>query len=506
MKKSKIWNVFSLVFWIALAASEILISYQIHRLNMLPNKYLMIVYGALALIALLIGLLVIPVKKQKRHGRQIVGYLLCVVVIAGCAVGTYAISKVNKTISNVTQPNVVSGQVDIYVLKNNRAQSLSDVQDYTFGITEVYDWENTKQAIADLEAEFGHSLDTVSYDTVPAMIDGLYAGEVNALLLNSAYVDILSDVEGYSDFADLSRVVHQQIVEVEVTEPATVPTEPGETSPEEIEENPNAFIVYISGSDTRSNLLRQSRSDVNILAVVNTETKQILLINTPRDCYVSNPAGNGAMDKLTHCGLYGPSCSVEALEDLYDTNIRYYAQLNFTGVETLIDALGGVTIYSDEYFYAENAQFYVEKGENHLNGKQAVAVARERYRVKGGDQGRGKNQMKIIAAIINKLSSGTTLITRYSEILDSLEGMFATNMTHEEMSELVKMQLSDMAKWNIQSVALTGKSGTDRTWASGGLFAYVLYPYENVVDQISVLIDRVCAGDILTEEDLVLTN
>ena len=144
----------------------------------------------------------------------------------------------------------------------------------------------------------------------------------------------------------------------------------------------------------------------------------------------------------------------------------------------------------------------IEKGENHLNGFEALAFARERYHVSGGDRGRGKNQMKVIKAVVEKLTTGTTLISSYGDILSSLEGVFKTNVSSDEISMLVKMQLSDLASWNILSYAVDGTGGSAKTYSSPGHKAYVMYPNEKLVGKASDLAKRVMAGDILTSEDL----
>ena len=218
--------------------------------------------------------------------------------------------------------------------------------------------------------------------------------------------------------------------------------------------------------------------------VVNPKTKQILLINTPRDAYVANPEGDGAMDKLTHCGLYGPDCSAGALSTLYGTPIDYFGQINFSGFKKLIDAIGGITVYSDQAFTTFNGHS-IKKGENTFNGEQALAFARERYNVVGGDNGRGKNQMKVITAVIKKLISSPALITNYASIMASMQGMFTTNMQADEISMLVKMQLNDLATWEINSFSVTGKAGSELTYSWAGVKSYVLHLNQNHVTHAS---------------------
>ena len=515
MKKKKTWNIFSAIVWLLLVAAEGIFAWQILTLDMLPGNYTAVILGLLALVALLLGLMMFRRKKnlhKKGRARQIIGYLLSLIVIAGCLLVSYGISKVNSVISSVTETPSVSAIVDVYVMKEDPAQTIDDARNYTFAVTESYDWENTQKAIAGIEEELGSKLNTVTYDTVFEMIDALYSGEAQALFLNSAYLDILDELEAYADYSDRTRIIYEfnvyeepkptETQPAQTTSPTVSGSEPSETPTEPVvQEGIAPFIVYLSGSDTRSKVLTTSRSDVNILAVVNPQTKQILLLNTPRDYYVENPSVSNKLDKLTHCGIYGINCSITALEQLYDIDIAYYAQINFTGFETLIDAIGGVTVYSDVSFTTLHGSFTIQKGYNDLNGAQALGFARERYALAGGDRDRGKNQMKIITAVIQKMSA-STILTRYADILDSMKNMFVTNMTQEEISELVKMQISDMASWNINSYAVTGKGGSDITCSMPGMKVYVMYPDESTVAKGSDLINRVLSGEILTADDV----
>ena len=517
MKKSSIWNIISLIIWIAVVVSEIIAGVNIIQLDMLPTIYLALIIVSLVLIALLLGLLMYQrqgkyQKEARMHIRQIIAYILCLVMIAGCGFVSHAASKINATIDKITTTPNISAIVNVYVLNEDSAQTITDAKGYTFAVTDYYDWENTQLAIADVEAQLDCRINTVNYPNVFAMIDGLYSGEANALFLNSAYVDILDELDAYADFADKARILYEHTI-TEPTPPDESVTSPSdnntdstvqETSPVQSNDEVAPFVIYLSGSDTRNKLLVTSRNDVNILAVVNPQTKQILLINTPRDYYVPNPAGNGIEDKLTHCGIYGVNCSIEALEALYSTDISYYARINFTGFETLIDAIGGVTVYSDVAFTTFHGKYDIQAGENYLNGSQALGFARERYSLAGGDNARGKNQMKIITAVVKKMSSASTLVANYAGILDSLQGMFVTDVPQDLISDLVKMQLSDMSDWDVLSYAATGKGGKSTTYSMPNFTAYVMYPNQKSVDLATQLIDRVLAGEILTSEDLVV--
>lgn len=496
----KLWNGIMAVVLGLQVAAQALTAYSVIRLNMLPGKYLIVVLAVMVLLAAVTAA-VMFLGKVKAY-RRILACVLVLLVVLGCGFATKLASDAYKTVSAVTNAvTTTTRNVYVFVLTEDPAQTLQDAAGYTFGRIAGYDLKHVDKAIEEISTQTGTQIATADIASAKELAQSLYEKKVGAVIMNGASVALLLEEEGYGDFTEkvraLSTMPYSQLKEPEAT------TEPAPTEPEIPRDVTNApFAIYISGSDTRSSMLTVSRSDVNILVVVNPVTKQILLINTPRDYYVENPEGDGAMDKLTHCGLYGPECSMEVLEKLYDVQIDYYGQINFVGFEKLVDAVGGVTVYSDQSFKAHNT--YIVAGENHLNGAQALDFARERYHVSGGDNGRGKNQMKVLKAVIEKMTTGTTVISRYPAIMESLEGMFSTNMSMTDISMLVKMQLSDMAKWDIHSFAVTGVGGNEKTYSMPGSYAYVMYEDETSTGHAAKLIEKVWAGEILKEEDLKL--
>lgn len=512
MKQKKVWNVIAAILWIIEFVAEAVAVVSIRRLNMVPTEYFTALTVLFLLVWLLCGVLLLwqTGGRKKGYGRRAIACILVVLVVAGSVGVTSVTSKLHETVNKVTQKVVSNSLLAVYVLSDDPAQTLQDASGYTFAVTDVYDAEGTQAMVAQIQTELGQNITTVSFDDVSNMVDALYEQRVGAVIMNEAYAAIIEDLDDYLDFAERVRILYEftvvKTVEVPVDSEGSQEVEATESYRETraIEDITNTpFVVYLSGSDTRSKMLATSRSDVNILAVVNPQTKQILLVNTPRDYYVPNPAGNGALDKLTHCGIYGIDCSMAALAGLYDVTVDYYAQINFTGFETLIDAIGGVSVYSDTSFKSSLYGYSYQKGYNDMNGSQALAFARERYAFASGDNARGLHQMEVIKAIVAKMSAGT-IVSNYSSIMDSLQGMFITDMSADDISSLVKMQLSDMASWNVVSFAVTGSNGSKKTYSMPSVYAYVMIPNEKTVEYASELIDRVLNGETLTDADMTL--
>ena len=504
-----------MLLWIGQIAAEVWAGLYVWRLDMVPTR--LFIYGVvvLALLWIFEGLLFFygnGLEKKSRKGSvcRFSAFALIALTVLACIYAVFAADKVRETVNRVTEGQTVTRTYAVYVLADDPAEKIEDAEDYDFGYTSSYDKTNTAAASRLLRESFSHRIMMVDHDSVQDMVDALFNHSVDAILLNEAYVPILQELEGYELFTDQTRVIHRFVFEQrsESSEPNSEDDDEPNKLPtrnlqpvSDITKDP--FVVYLSGSDTRSQTLETSNSDVNILVIVNPQSKQILLLNTPRDYYIPNPAGNGQLDKLTHCGMYGINTSIDALSDLYDVVVNYYAQINFTGFETLIDAVGGVTVESEIAFTTHEDGIFIQQGVNKLNGAEALSFVRERYAFASGDNQRGQNQMKVLSAVIEKLSAGR-IITHYNSILSSLQGMFLTSIDSDEIASLVKMQLDDGAEWNVKSFAVTGNTGSDITYSIPRTPVSVMYQNETLVKHASDLVDRVIDGETLTDEDVLI--
>ena len=503
------------LLWVGQIAAEIWAGLNIQRLDMVPKR--LFIYGVVVLLLLWIfeGLLFFYGNGQEKGSKKgsacrLASVFLIALTVLACIYSFFAVDKVQETVRRVTEGQTVTRTYAVYVRSDDPAEAIEDAENYKFGFTSSYDKTNTAAASRLLRESFSHRIRMIDHDSVQEMVDELFDESVDAILLNEAYVPILQELEGYENFSEDTRVIHRFVFE-ERSEP-DVPEQKDKAKPGKLptrnlqpvsDITTDPFVVYLSGSDTRSQSLETSNSDVNILVIVNPQSKQILLLNTPRDYYIPNPAGGGELDKLTHCGMYGIDNSIDALSDLYDVVVNYYAQINFTGFQTLIDAVGGVTVESEIAFTTHEDGIFIQQGVNKLNGEEALSFVRERYAFASGDNQRGLNQMKVLSAVIEKLSAGR-IITHYNSILSSLQGMFLTSISGDEISSLVKMQLDDGAEWNIKSFAVTGNTGNDITYSIPRVPVSVMYQNETLIKHAADLVDRVIDGETLMDEDVML--
>lgn len=461
--------------------------------KMIPTIYMLIIGIVLAVIAAIIWLLV---WHTRYTGRFIGGTVLAVIMIAILAFGGFYINKTRSAISNISGETTEVTQMAVYVKNDDAADSVEATAGYTYGILSSLDRENTDGAVAHLNSEFGTEVQTKEYAGLTELADGILNGEVNAMLLNSGYLSVYEDMDGYTDFSTKIKEVGTVDVEstIQSAEEST-PIEPITTA-----NGGKVYTIYLSGIDTRGEMTAKSRSDVNIIATVNTDTHEILLVSTPRDYFVPLSISGGAPDKLTHAGIYGIDVCMDTLGMLYDIDINYYFRINFGGFVKVIDALGGITVNSDYDFDSKNILgYHFNKGENYLNGEQALIFARERYAFQEGDRQRGKNQMEVIRGVVKKALS-PEILTSYSSILSSLDGCFGTNITYEEIAQILQQQLTNGGDWTIVSYSVNGTGATEKPYSMSQK-AYVMVPDYNTVDKAKSLMEKVRNGEVVTQEE-----
>ena len=461
--------------------------------KMVPTIYMLIIGIVLAVIAAIIWLLV---WHTRYTGRFIGGTVLAVIMIAILAFGGFYINKTRSAISNISGETTEVTQMAVYVKNDDAADSVEATAGYTYGILSSLDRENTDGAVAHLNSQFGTEVQTKEYAGLTELADGILNGEVNAMLLNSGYLSVYEDMDGYTDFSTKIKEVGTVDVEstIQSAEEST-PIEPITTA-----NGGKVYTIYLSGIDTRGEMTAKSRSDVNIIATVNTDTHEILLVSTPRDYFVPLSISGGAPDKLTHAGIYGIDVCMDTLGMLYDIDINYYFRINFGGFVKVIDALGGITVNSDYDFDSKNILgYHFNKGENYVNGEQALIFARERYAFQEGDRQRGKNQMEVIRGVVKKALS-PEILTSYSSILSSLDGCFGTNITYEEIAQILQQQLTNGGDWTIVSYSVNGTGATEKPYSMSQK-AYVMVPDYNTVDKAKSLMEKVRNGEVVTQEE-----
>jgi len=453
--------------------------WALFQLNLLPMKMMAIV------IFLVAALFLITFATQKRHkGRASYGKTLSIVMILILGLGSFYLFKMNGAFDRVTGGEYKIDSMVVAVLHTDAAETIADAKEYTFGVQYTVSGDDVKQAVEAINKEVDAEINVKEYSSIQEQAAALHAGEVQAIIYNEGYTGMLNEtIEGYE--ASI-KIIYRHEIKSEIK---------GQEQVKEFSVTEDTFNVYLSGIDVYGDISTNSRSDVNIIATVNPKTRQILLTTTPRDFFVTIPeVSGGNKDKLTHAGIYGVDASIRTLENLYDIEIPFYARVNFTSITEIVNVLGGVDVYSEYSFTTSDKVVYIKEGMNHLNGEQALAFARERYNVPGGDETRGKNQQAVIVAMIKKIIS-PAILTKASGIIDSVSGNVETNMAQKQIQQLIKKQLNEGGSWNIYSTSVTGSGGSDYTYSIPGTPVYVMYPDGTSVENAKSLMNRVEDGE-----------
>lgn len=458
-----------LVTLIQLAVSVICIV-LIWNSGLAPVKYMVPLIIVLLVLFAATHALQYPRNKVVRYVGMIISLLMTIVL----AVGSVALMKTDDVLQKIGGATYKTDNMVVVVKKDDKAENISDAQNYRFGYQTVVDQDNTEKMVKDVTNVIGRDLKAETYESLTDEANALLNGNIDAAIFNEGYMSIIDDsIEGFSDQV---KILYQYGIKTEIKQ-------------EKQADVSEPFNVFISGIDVAGPITTNSRSDVNIIMTVNPQTRKILLTTTPRDYYVTIPNVSGEQrDKLTHAGIYGVDASMNTLESLYGIDISYYARVNFTSLETIVDALGGVDVNSEVEFTAQGYSF--TKGMNHMDGKQALAFSRERYSFQEGDNQRGKDQEAVLTAIINKATS-PAILKSANEILASVSDCVETNMTQDEMAKFINMQLNDGGSWNVESQAASGTGDTQACYSSGSQPLYVMWPDENVVTEVSNKINAV---------------
>ena len=431
----------------------------LYRLDMIPMKYLGIIYGVIGTIFLVLVLLTLP-RKIKIRIKSI-----CFLFFVGFSLlFGFGIKYVDKTISFLDIINDKLSQKEEYhvsVLMNSNYKAIKDLEGKKIGL-----YSSSEDTLEEIEKLLKKevSSEIVIYTDVVLMFEDLSEKKIDAVITNSSIETLLDADLSYMQLKlDSLSTLMVPIEEVDIVKVVDVTNTP--------------FNIYIAGGDAYGSINKVTNTDVNMVVTVDPVNHKLLLTSIPRDYYVNLPGkGENAYDKLTHAGYYGIGESVKTVEKLLDIEINYYVKVNFSTIEGVIDAIGGVDVYSDYNFTEDSSGNYYryKKGKNHLNGAKALAFARERHAFKDGDVQRVKNQQKVLTAIIDKVTSSTALITNYTEILDSVKKNFATNMDTKSINRLVKMQINDMRGWSIESQNLVGTGASEKTYTFPKMRLYVM--------------------------------
>ena len=412
-----------------------------------------------------------------RKSRKIIALIVSCILIPVYAFGAVGLSTLAGFFSAITGNEEQTVTFYVITRKDSPIKELPELQGKTIGtyINEEPVYMAARKKLADEVS--------VNFQTSPnitEMASSTMVGGFDATLMTKSNYDALRDQD--KDFKKGTKKLHSfdvKMDEANLAKRVNVTKEP--------------FNIYISGLDVSGTIDVTSRSDVNMIMTVNPKTHKILLTSIPRDTVIHMNEKGGASDKLTHTGIYGIGCSLGAVEDLTGLDMNYYVKVNYTTVEKMVDALGGIDVKSDFEFdtHGMKAKYHFKKGMNHLDGKHALAFARERKSFPDGDIQRNRNQAKVMAAMLKKATSSRTILMNYTTILNSIKDYMQINMKQKEIKSLVKMQIAKNPKWQIKRQSMEGPSTFMQCYSTGSYQVSVVQVSEDSLKKCVKRIRRV---------------
>ena len=433
------WGMVNVGLTILYAILALVLLFTMFNYNFLSFRFLNIIITIGLLVVLAISIFL-----QKTKKSALVTTVVLVIFSLVSLVGIFGFKQMIDITNRMNQTAAFSEvEMSIVVPKESDIKDVSQLTSVQ-APTKV-DKNNIETLMSALTKDKKVDVKVDDVASYQEAYDNLKSGKSKAMVLSGSYASLLESVD--SNYASNLKTIYTYKIKKK-----------NNNSAKQVDSK--VFNIYISGIDTYGSISTVSRSDVNIIMTVNMNTHKILLTTTPRDAYVKIPGGGADQyDKLTHAGIYGVETSEQTLENLYGIKIDYYARINFTSFLKLIDQLGGVTVHNDQAFTSLHGKFDFPVGDIQMNSEQALGFVRERYSLDGGDNDRGKNQEKVISAIVNKLASLKS-VSNFTSIVNNLQDSVQTNMSLDTINALANTQLDSGSKFTVTSQAVTGTGST----------------------------------------------
>ena len=420
-------------------------------------------YIAIAIILLIDFYFIRKNNSNKNKALYIVLSFFFIIINIGAGLG---VNKVYSLIDNLNKSKIVYSTslitkagndiVDLDVVVNKNIRILEDT-------TSIDNYILANEIIEDNDIKEDNEI--VKYDDLTGMVHDLYNGKVDLIFISSNYTTMFQEMEGYQNIEQDTKVITTSEKEVKKEDSVS------EFVQSDGKNITKPFTVLLMGVDSEKDGLikNASNGDSLILISFNPTTLNATMLSIPRDSYVPISCfKDNRKSKITHAGWYGASCMINTIQDFLDVKIDYYFKINFKGVVSLVDTLGGVTVEVPRDLCTDNSsrdgKVCIQKGVQTLNGEEALVLARNRYDLPGGDFDRANNQQLLLKALLNQVKTINS-ISQITEILTTISNNIDTNMTTNQILSLYNV-LKDILKAGrnsgdnvipIQKLALSGQ-------------------------------------------------
>lgn len=456
--------------------TEALFLLLLTALDILPGKFVVIIVAVLVLL----DVFLIWLFNYGRRGelKKLLGLITAVVVLIGLNFGSFYVYNTYDTFMKISEKKAQMEDFHVVVIKKGSYNKVKDITGGTVRVTENQT-KTYKEAKGKLvtKADVAYQVEGDYLALGNALVDAEGHKQDNIIFVsNTTYQMLCEDID---KFKKKTKIIYTLSIKL-----------PSNNDVSNIDVTEDPFNVYISGIDIWGSIDQVSRSDVNMIMTVNPKTKEILLTSMPRDSYVRLHSFD-ALDKLTHSGIYGIDETTSTVADWMDIDINYYVRVNFSMLVNIVNAIGGIDVKSDYAFKSAVSDYTYVEGMNHMDGMAALYFARERKAFEDEDAQRIRDQQLVLEAMIKKVTSSKVILTKYTQILDAVEGQMQTSLSDREISSLVKMQIKDLGKWKISKISVEGTGAYKSTYSMGRRELFVSIPKDESVEAVKTTINSV---------------
>ena len=470
-KEKKFINFIILLFLIIALATSAFAIYEIFLLSSIENliRYLIITFLGLADLFFILKTRKYRKGKVKKNKKSKKGLFISVLLIYSliCFAIGGIIFYLYGQIDNLNKEEITYTS-DLIVMSKNPANDIKDVKDMTIGIlgdkNSPEGYIIPKEVIKEYKLEDDNEI--TEYDDYTTMLVDMYSNDIDAMFVSDSYVSMFSGITGYENIETETKVILSKEKKMKKSRTSMIETASSGKSVTE------PFTILLMGIDSTDEVLSKNaiaNGDTLILITFNPKTLNATMLSIPRDSYVPISCWSGHPEnKITHAAAYGNDCMINTIQDYFDTEIDYYAKINFKGLVKLVNAVGGVDVDVKQKLCTDNSNresvVCINPGYQTLNGEQALVYARNRKALANGDFGRGQHQQEIVMALINKMKTIND-VSKFMDILNTVSNSIDTNLTTKQIlsfynvgKDIIKKSLSsDEADLiNIQQLYLEG--------------------------------------------------
>lgn len=468
LKKDKIKKATYIILAVTILTAIFAVIKCIKYLKPLPVILGVTIVALLVAVTLFVG-------RKKEKPALVISIILLVLTMVMC-VGVYLldskISDIGKTVEYET--------VEIVALKDSGITAEDKFDSYVMGHAndDMDAYERGSEILIENSKVVKKSKPHSSTDELWKNINN---GTIDLMVLTSITRSDLTTID--EDYRDKIVVLFEKKYEIEK----------GESKDVDITKEP--FVLYLCGADLSAgdDITSTGRGDVNILLTINPNTEQVYMQVIPRDTFV-NVTCRGGRSKLSYSGWWGGvQSSIKSIEDKFGIDINYYAKINFNGLTDLVDALGGVTVYS-HYSYS-SGEYTFHEGYNKVDGDKALMFARARKMLPGNELGRGLHQMELIKGIFKKFGEEPTYDHALA-VLDSITDNFVTNVPSQKYYDAFSLVVKLLPKLQEMEIhTMTGTFEWHDDEVRTNYYLYYFYPAEGEVERVRGNIEKILNGE-----------